>query len=259
MGLFRAWWALVWVSFRRLFWSTGTLVAAGPLAICAMYVAWFRWRWIEMSTVDPEQVFQRFNDMFMLNVFALFVIPIVALTYATSSLGGDREERTLVFLLARPIPRWLVLVAKVCAALPLVVGITVGSFYGYCQLAGPVGATAWELYLLPVFGMALAYTGLFHLFAVMFRHSTVVALIYALFIEWFLGNMPGIAKRAAVSYYGRSLIYELGGPAGLAEPDSIFFIPTSAEHAVYGLAAFAVGGLVAAMIVFQRREYRDLT
>ena len=45
--------------------------------------------------------------------------------------------------------------------------------------------------------MTLAYVCLFHLFAVAFRHSTIIALVYAVFMEMLLGNMPGIVKRVA--------------------------------------------------------------
>ena len=55
----------------------------------------------------------------------LLIIP-AAMAFGTASVGGDREDRTLVFLLVRPIPRALVLLAKFIAALPLVLGLVVG-------------------------------------------------------------------------------------------------------------------------------------
>ena len=64
--------------------------------------------------------------------------------------------------------------------------------------------------------MTLAYVCLFHLFAVAFRHSTIIALVYALFMELLLGNLPGIVKRVAVNYYGRSIMYDAGGQRRLA-------------------------------------------
>src|SRR5690606_13486164 len=174
-------------------------------------------------------------------------------------IGGDREDRTLLFLLIRPVPRGLVLLAKVLATLPLVVGLVVGSFYVYCQLAGEVGELAFDRYLAPVFYMSVAYVCLFHLFAVAFRHSTIIALVYALFMELFLGNMPGIVKRVAVNFYGRSMMYQLGAADGLEAPPSDWFEPISAQAGALALVAIAAGGLIAALLVFQQREYRDLT
>ena len=111
--------------------------------------------------------------------------------------------------------------------LPIVLGLVVGSFYVFCLLAGPVGEKAFSLYLPAVFYMALAYVGLFHLFAVSVRHSTVIALTYSLFIEWVLGSMPGIVKRVAVNFYGRSMMFDLGQDAGLELPDPAWFVPVT--------------------------------
>jgi hypothetical protein len=71
--------------------------------------------------------------------------------------------------------------------------------------------------------------------------------------------MPGIAKRFAVNYYGRSMLFQLGAPEGLRPPRETFFEPLSAQSAAWWLAGIAAGGLLLAMAVFQRREYRDLT
>src|SRR5690606_20830577 len=140
---------------------------------------------------DFAEAFDYFSVRFVIVAFASFLVPICALAYGTSSIGGDREDRTLLFLLVRPIPRLLILLAKVVATLPLVTGLVVGSFYVYCSLVGEVGLLAFQLYLPAMLFMSLAYVGLFHLFAVAFRHSTIIALVYALFMEFFLGNMPG--------------------------------------------------------------------
>jgi hypothetical protein len=129
----------------------------------------------------------------------------------------------------------------------------------FCRLAGDVGQRAFSLYLPALVYMTVAYICIFHLFAVMFRHSTIIALIYAVFMELLLGNIPGIVKRVAINYYGRSLLYAAGAPEGLPAPDPRWFEPLSASVASGALLAIAVGGLLGAMLIFSRREYRDLT
>ena len=138
-------------------------------------------------------------------------------------------------------------------------GFVLGSYWLYCRLAGAAGETAFWLYLPALVGMTMAYVCLFHLFAVSFRHSTIIALVYALFMELLLGNMPGIAKRVAVNYYGRSLMYAAGADEGLPPPDPRWFEPLSVSAAGWALTWIAIGGLALAMLVFSRREYRDLT
>ncbi|MEX2118511.1 MAG: ABC transporter permease subunit [Pirellulales bacterium] len=252
MNLLRAWTMLFWLSYRRLLWSANTLMVLFPLAGCGLFL--LRRRYDRMHNL--ADAFQSFSN-FLILVFVSFVVPVCALAFGTASIGGDREDRTLLFVLVRPIPRPLVLLAKFFASLPLALGLVVGSFLVFCELAGKAGALAGQLYLPAVFYMTVAYVGLFHLFAVSLRHSTIVALIYALFMEMLLGNMPGIVKRVAVNYYGRSLMYAAGHGEGLGTPS--WFEPISPSTAAWVLALFGAGGLALALLVFQRREYRDLT
>jgi ABC-2 type transport system permease protein len=259
VSLLRAWMTLFWMSFRRLFWSGATLMVCFPILGCALFLLRRDYGAGALDAAAWDRDFQEFAGEFLVNVFALFVTPICALAYGTSSVGGDREDRTLLFLLVRPIPRSLVLLAKFAATLPLVVGLVGGSFWVYCQLAGSVGARAYELFLPSMLLSAVAYVSLFHLFAVTFRHATIVALVYALFMEFLIGNMPGIVKRVAVNYYGRSLMYEVGRQADLTPPDPRWFQPADAHTSAWALVAITVGGMLLAMLLFERREYRDLS
>ena len=252
MRLLRATSTLVSLSFVRLLWSTSTLMVMLPLAGCLLFV-------LRRHYNHPEFTIREFREFseFMIVVFASFVVPICALAFGTASIGGDREDRTLVFLLVRPIPRAVILLAKFVATLPLVLGLVVGSYWLYCRLAGAVGMVAFPLYLPAVVYMTLAYVCLFHLFAVAFRHATIIALVYAVFMETLIGNLPGIVKRACVNYYGRSILYDVGQPEGLRLPKG--FEPLSIGISTWALAGIAIGGLLLACIVFSRREYRDLT
>ncbi len=253
MSLLRAWSTLTVLSLRRLLFSASSMMVLLPLAGCLLYV-------LRRHYGDDysQREFRQFSE-FIILVFASFVVPICALAFGTASVGGDREDRTLVFLLVRPIPRALILLAKFTATLPLVMGLVLGSYWLYCRLAGEVGAIALPLYFPALLWMTLAYVCLFHLFAVTFRHSTVLALVYALFIEVLIGAVPGIVKRAAVNYYGRSIMYAAGEPAGLEPPDPRLFEPLPVDTATWALIGIAIGSLVLAILVFSRREYRDLT
>lgn len=258
-ALARAWSTLVALSFRRLLWSVNTLMVMLPLLGCVLFVFLRRANLAAGAAADFESAFGRFSHFFVIVIFSAFVVPVCSLAYATTSIGGDREDRTLLFLLVRPVPRWLILLAKLCATLPLVLGLLLGTFYACCQLAGPVGRTAFPLYGPAVAYMALAYVGLFHLFAVCFRHSTILAVIYGIFMELVLGNLPGIVKRVAVNYYGRSLIFAAGAEHGLRPFDERLFEILPSPTARAALLAIAAGSVLLALAVFQRKEYRDLT
>lgn len=255
MMLARAWIMLLWLSFRRLLWSSHSLMVALPLVGCALIV----WRLRLNETVDMGWAFNRYSQWFVFVTYASIVLPLCVLAFSASSVGGDREDRTLLFVLMRPIPRALVLLAKWCATLPLVLGLVAASFALYCRMAGDVGSEAFELYLAPLLAMAAAYGSLFLLCSVLFRHSTVIALVYSLFFESIIGNLPGIVKRLTVNFYGRSWMHLAGEPHGLRRPDEFWFEPVDIASAQWALALWTLIPLVLAAIIFVRREYRDLT
>ena len=242
---------LLRMSYRRLFWSVNTLMVLLPMVGCSLFILR---RGFDKIT-PSERAFDAFGT-FLVFVFSSFLIPICALGFGTTALGAEREEQTLVFLLTRPIPRWQVLLAKVLASVPLACGLVLGSFALYCQLAGPAGQVALNSYWLAMLGMTAAYLALFHLFAVAFRHPTMLALVYALFMELFVGNLPGSIKQLAINYYGRALLYGLGADAGLKLPRGFEMIP--AAQAYWTLASITAGCLTLAFLLFQVKEYRDI-
>ena len=109
-----------------------------------------------------------------------------------------------------------------------------------------------------IFWSTAAYVALFLLFGVMFRRATIIALAYALFIETLIGNMPGIAKRLAISFYTRCLIFDAGSvfgmrPSGPGNADLFVAIPgATAQMVLYLLSG---GLLLAGLVIFCRREY----
>ncbi len=254
MRWLRAFVCLWMLSVRRMFWSTNTVMVLLPLAGGALFL--LRRNYGDGN--EPEDALRSFSE-FLLVVFASFFVPICAIAYGATSVGGDREERTLVFLLVRPVPRPLILLGKFAASWPLTAGLVVGSFWIYCRLAGAAGANLFTAYCPAILLMTTAYVCLFHFFAVCFRHATILAMLYSLFMELLIGNMPGIIKRVAVNYYGRSLMYWAGLPYGLRPPQDRWFEPLDPATASWALVGIAAVFLAAAMLIFQNREYRDLT
>jgi len=248
----RAWTALAFSAFRRLLWSSATLMLLFPLAACLVFLLRQRFDRIE----DPVRAFQLFSN-FLLDVFTPVVVPLCALAFGTAGLAGDREDRTLLFLLIRPLGRGLILSAKFAATLPLVLGFACGGLWIFCRLAGPVGANAFDAYLPAVIAMSLAYTALFHLFAVYFKHATIAALVYAVFMEALLGNMPGIIRRTAINFYGRSLMYDAGVDYGLSAPDPALFDPIGGQFGLIVLGGITVGSLLLAWLVFVAFDYEE--
>lgn len=238
------------LSVRRLFRSRQTIVCALLLGFAAMaVVAW---------SLRRERSPQEFIEEIFLAVYVSFLLPIFSLSHATAGIAAEREEQTLVYLLVSPMPRPLVYLAKSSASLVLALAWTMGAMALICWLGGRSGREALHVLWPGIFWSTVTYVALFNLFGVTFRRATIIALAYALFIEALIGNMPGIAKRLAISFYTRCLIFDAGAvfgmrPSGPGNADLFGAISgTTAQMILYLLSG---GLLLAGLLIFSLREY----
>src|SRR5687767_14061630 len=114
-SLWTAWRHLVVLSFRRQWWSLQTLIAAILFGLVATVV-------ILESVLGGGWTVFGFTNAIINGVYISFLLPILCLCFGTNALGGDWEERSLVWLLTRPLPRPLVYAAKFLAAAPWTFG-----------------------------------------------------------------------------------------------------------------------------------------
>ncbi len=238
------------ISTRRLFRSRQTVVCVMLLGFAAIAVlAW---------SMRHERSSEQFIEQIFLVVYVSFLLPIFCLSYGSAGIASDREEQTLVYLLVSPLPRPMIFLAKCSASLLLALVWTIGGLSVLCLLAGQAGRDAWQVLLPAIFWSTVAYVALFLLFSVTFRRATTIALTYALFIETLVGNMPGIAKRLAVSFYTRCLIFDAASvfgvsPSGPGNSDLFAAIPGPTAQAM--LSLLGGGLLLAGMLIFSMREY----
>jgi ABC-type transport system involved in multi-copper enzyme maturation permease subunit len=199
-----------------------------------------------------------FSTWVIFTVFMGFLLPIWSLSFATEALGGERETRSLIWLLTRPLPRWSIYLAKFVAILPWSLGLNLGGFALLCLLGGPPGRLALKLYWPAVLAGTLAFCSLFHLMSAMFRRAAVLALVYSFFLEWIVGSMPGFMKRVSISFYTRCLMFDAAEPYGLQPDRPSIYLPVSGAVAWSVLLSLTVAFLLVGMVVFSRSEYQDL-
>src|SRR5207253_5694026 len=130
--------------------------------------------------------FQMFARWVLFSLFLSFLLPLWSLSFATEALGGEREARSMVWLLTRPLPRWSIYLAKYVGVLPWILGLNIGGFALICLAAGEPGRLAFRLFWPGVIVSSLAFVALFHLFGAVVRRPTVVALVYSFFLETIL-------------------------------------------------------------------------
>lgn len=245
-------WHLFALTIRRQFFSRQTLASfVLSLLCCLIVLAWSR-------QSDPTS--KRLAEQVLVPTFVAFLMPIFAICYGASGIGGEREDRTLIYLLICSLPRPLVYLMKSLAGLSLVAAWTAATLWTMCWLAGEPGRNVFDVFLLASLFGGLTYASLFLLVGAVFRHGTIISLVYWFFLEVLFGNLPGTVKRISVAFYVRCMVYDAGadlnlGPLGRAARE--MFLPVSGETATIVLASTIAALLIAGLVLFEHREYRD--
>lgn len=203
--------------------------------------------------------FMNFSRYAVLLVFMGFVLPLFTLSYASGAFGTDRETRSLVWLMTRPIPRSGIYLAKFLGTLPWCVAFGVGGFALICWAGGAIGAAAFARYWPAAAVGTVAFAALFHLVGALFRRPVVIGLVYVFFFETVIAILPGSLKLLSLTFYTRSLMYNEAVAAG--HPGEM--LPAITGQAVTSgtawavLAAAPVAITLLGMWLFSRSEYRD--
>ena len=203
--------------------------------------------------------FPMFVRWVLFSMFLGVLLPLWSLSFATEAIGGEREARSLVWLLTRPLPRWSIYLAKFIGVLPWIWGFNIGGFGLICLAAGEPGRLAFRLFWPAVAVGSLAFAALFHLFGASVRRPTVVALCYSFFLETVLGEMPGMLKRVSVGFYTRCIMFDAASDFGFSPEKPSVYQPVDGPTAWIVLISATVVLLLAGMWWFSRAEYREET
>jgi len=225
--------------------SLTSLVLAAPHAVMRSESYLAEWR------------FANFAKLVVLGAYLGFVLPMFTLAYASGAIGGERETRTLIWLLTRPMPRGAIYLAKFLGALPWCLAFSLGGFLVLCSVGGDPGRIALRLFWPAALAITLALSALFHLFGSLFRWPVVIGLVYVFFFEILVAVLPGSLKLLSLTFYARSLMYNEAVAAGY--PGSMLDVtgPVSSETAWAVLLAATAGFTVLGMKLFARVEHRD--
>lgn len=204
-----------------------------------------------------DWAFTNFSGAAILGAYLGFVLPLFTLAYATAAIGGERESRSLVWLMTRPLPRSAVYLAKFLGTLPWCLLFSVGGFAVICLAGGQLGREAFRIYWPAAIAGTVALSALFHLIGAIFRRPVIVGLVYVFFFEFLVASLPGSLKLLSLTFYVRSLMYN--GAAAAGYPGEMVNVaqPVSSETAWAVLAAVSVGLTGLGMWLFARTEYRD--
>lgn len=184
--------------------TTGRIASLGALGALGIIVG-------SALGADTAREGAQFVGLFGLSV----VVPLTTLVFATAALGDIIDDGTMVYLWLRPVARFRIVGAAAAATLTVVVPLVLVPLVIAAALTGSGRDVVIGAALSAVFGL-VAYTGLFVMLGVRVRRSLIWGLLYVFIWEGFVANAGETASRLAVRSYTRSILSDIGLPAGAA-------------------------------------------
>ena len=173
------------------------LAALGGIAILLAFVA--------RAADDTVTVATQSVATYGTNIF----VPFIALSLGSAALGDLVEDRTLVYLWLRPVPRYSVATAAMAAVVSVVAPITVAVMTVAAAITGVedlVVATAVATAL-----AVFAYSGIFVALGLRFKRSLLIGLGYIAIWELLMSRLGDWFARLSVRSYPMSILSDATG------------------------------------------------
>jgi ABC-2 type transport system permease protein len=191
-----------------------------------------------------------------------FVMVILAVVFCTSAVAEEVENKTIVYLLTRPIPRFRILTVKFLPAIAVTL-VTVWLSLILTALAafGPIGVRhstlGHDLAIAPI--GVLAYGAVFLLLATLLHRPLIYGLLYTFGWETWVPNMPGSFQRLSLMAYLRVLApHSTPDPEEMDITQALSTLSTdtiSTRIAWAVLICVIVIAFALALVAFSTREY----
>ena len=154
----------------------------------------------------------------LLGDFGLGVLlPVVAVIVGTAVLGSELDDGTIVYLLAKPVPRWRIVLVKLVVAWLVVVLLVVPAML----VAGLIGHGDPSLtiaYAVAATVGALEYTALFLALSLATSRALIVGLAYVIVWEGVVAALFAGTRILSVRQHALAVAEAVGGEsAALAE------------------------------------------
>lgn len=180
------------------------------------------------------------------------VLPLVALVIGTAAIGSEIEDGTLVFLLAKPIARWRIALAKLAVAAALTVVLVVPPIVITGILVGGTGSSSLAAiagFVIAAMAGGTAYAVAFTVLGAITSRALIVGLGYTLLWE---GVLAGLLEGTRFLSIRQAT---LGWAAALIDQD-VGVDPLDPLVSTAILAAVIAGGFVLGTLVLRRFQVR---
>ena len=175
-------------------------------------------------------------------------LPLVAVIIGTAAIGSELEDGTLVYLLAKPIPRVLIVAVKLLVAWIVVLGLTVPAIV-LTAIAGTGGNPELGVaYGAAAVVAAAEYTAVFLALSLVTSRALVVGLAYVVVWEGVVAALFAATRLVSVRQHALAVAEAVGGEGVVAADVSL----------VAGLGMAALITALAFVLAVRRLERVEL-
>jgi ABC-2 type transport system permease protein len=166
------------------------------------------------------------------------MLPVTALIVGTAVLGAEIEDGTIVHILAKPLPRREIILAKLAVSTGVIGTVSAVPMFVVGTVAESVRlglALAVACYV-----AALAYGGVFLVLSLLTRRPVLIGLAYVLLWEGLLGNLLASTQQLSIRQYALTI-------ADRIAPSQLVHSHVGLPVAIVMSAVFLVGGTIVAI------------
>jgi ABC-2 type transport system permease protein len=176
------------------------------------------------------------------------LLPLVAVIVGTSALGSEVDDGTIVYLLAKPVPRWQITLVKLLVAW-LVTSLLVAPAMAIAAIVGSGSAELAIGFGLGAVAGGLEYTAIFVALSLVTARALIIGLAYVVIWEGVVAGLFAGTRTLSVRQHILAVVEQFGGSdaAELATLD----LPLA-------LGTLAVVTVAAALIAVRRLETVEL-
>jgi ABC-2 type transport system permease protein len=238
--------ALVSITLRGLLNRRRTLLLGLLGALIVVVAAIYR-----LSGPDEAEA-ARFTGRLLADFGLAVLLPLVGVIVATAAIGSEIDDGTIVYLLAKPVPRILIVAVKLLVAWALVAILVCVPILiaGIVASGGDPGLGV--AYAIAAAIGALEYTALFMALSLVTTRALVIGLAYVVVWEGVVAGLFAGTRLFSVRQHALAIAEWLGGEGAVAA--ELALETAIVVVAIVGLAAFAL-----AVRLLQQVELRGET
>ena len=163
------------------------------------------------------------------------ILPIVTMALATAAFGNELEDRTLSYLMLKPVSRWLIALPKLLATLVLAAPLLVVSSV-VTALIGLEATRAAVAVGVALFAGTVAYAAIFTWAGLFTRSALAFALLYVFVWEGLIATFLEGVRYMSVRGYTLAIIHGIDDKSFATFEDTAIELPA----AIVGAAAVTV-------------------